>query len=32
MEKQRFPWDQTCEYLFISWSEYEESHMFQEIS
>jgi hypothetical protein len=32
MEQHRFPWAQTCEYLFICWSEYEESHLFQEIS
>jgi hypothetical protein len=32
MEQHRFPWAQTCEDLFISWSEYEESHPFQEIS
>jgi hypothetical protein len=32
MEKHRFPWAQTYEYLFISWSEYERSHPFQETS
>jgi hypothetical protein len=32
MEQHRFPWAQTCEDLFISWSEYEESHPFQETS
>jgi len=32
MEKNRFPWAQTCEELFISWSEYKRSHPFQEIS
>jgi hypothetical protein len=32
MEQHRFPWAQTCEDLFISWSEYERSHPFQEIS
>ena len=31
MEQHRFPWAQSCEDLFISWSEYEESHPFQEI-
>jgi hypothetical protein len=30
MEQHRFPWAQTCEDLFISWSEYERSHPFQE--
>jgi hypothetical protein len=29
MEHHRFPWAQTCEDLFISWSEYEESHPFK---
>jgi hypothetical protein len=28
MEQHRFPWAQTCEELFISWSEYEKSHPF----
>jgi hypothetical protein len=32
MEQHRFPWAQTSEELFISWSEYEKSHPFQEIS
>jgi hypothetical protein len=32
MEHHRFPWAQTCEDMFINWSEYEESHLFQEIS
>ena len=32
MEHHRFPWAQTCEELFISWTEYERSHPFQEIS
>ena len=32
MEQHRFPWDQTCEELFISWSEYKRIHPFQEIS
>jgi head-tail adaptor len=32
MEQHRFPWAQTYEDLFINWSEYEESHPFQEIS
>jgi hypothetical protein len=32
MEQHRFPWAQTCEELFISWTEYEKSHPFQEIS
>jgi hypothetical protein len=32
MEQHRFPWAQTCEDLFISWTEYERSHPFQEIS
>jgi hypothetical protein len=32
MEQHRFPWAQTCEYVFISWSEYEKSHHFQGIS
>jgi hypothetical protein len=32
MEQYRFPWAQTCEDLFINWSEYERSHPFQEIS
>jgi hypothetical protein len=32
MEQHRFPWANTCEELFISWSEYERSHPFQEIS
>jgi hypothetical protein len=29
MEQHRFPWAQTCEELFISWSEYEKSHPFK---
>jgi hypothetical protein len=32
MEQHRFPWDNTCEELFINWYEYERSHPFQEIS
>jgi hypothetical protein len=32
MEQHQFPWAQTCEDLFISWSEYERNHPFQEIS
>jgi hypothetical protein len=32
MEQHRFPWAQTCEELFINWSEYERSHPFKEIS
>jgi hypothetical protein len=32
MEQHKFPWAQTCEDLFISWSEYERNHPFQEIS
>jgi hypothetical protein len=32
MEQHRFPWTNTCEELFINWSEYEISHPFQEIS
>jgi hypothetical protein len=32
MEQHRFLWAQTCEDLFISWSEYERSHPFQETS
>jgi hypothetical protein len=30
MEKHRFPWAQNCEELFVSWTEYEKSHPFQE--
>jgi hypothetical protein len=29
MEQHRFPWAQTCEEKFISWSKYEESHPFK---
>jgi hypothetical protein len=29
MEQHRFPWAQTHEELFISWSEYEKSHPFE---
>jgi hypothetical protein len=32
MEQHRFPWAQTCEKLFVSWTEYERSHPFQEVS
>jgi hypothetical protein len=32
MEQHRFPWAQTCEEFLISWTEYEKSHPFQEIS
>jgi hypothetical protein len=32
MEQHRFPWAQTCEKLFVSWTEYESSHPFQEVS
>jgi hypothetical protein len=32
MEQHRFPWAQTCEELFISWSEYEKIHPFKELS
>jgi hypothetical protein len=32
MEQHRFPWAQTCEELFVSWTEYERSHPFQEVS
>jgi hypothetical protein len=32
MEQHKFSWANTCEELFISWSEYERSHPFQEIS
>jgi len=32
MEQHRFPWAQTCEEMFISWSEYEKIHLFQAIS
>jgi hypothetical protein len=32
MEQHRFPRAQTCEDLFINWSEYEKSHPFQEAS
>jgi hypothetical protein len=30
MEQQKFPWANTCEELFIQWSDYERSHPFQE--
>jgi hypothetical protein len=29
MEQHIFPYAQTCEELFISWSEYEKSHLFK---
>jgi len=32
MEQHKFPWAQTCEELFISWSKYEKSHPFEGIS
>jgi hypothetical protein len=32
MEQHRFPWAQTCENMFIRWSEYERSQPFQEAS
>jgi hypothetical protein len=32
MEQHRFPYANTCEELFISWSEYEKSHPFKVIS
>jgi hypothetical protein len=32
MEQHKFPSAQTCEELFIGWSEYEINHPFQEIS
>jgi hypothetical protein len=31
-EQHRFPWAQTCDDLFISWSEYEKIHPFKELS
>jgi hypothetical protein len=32
MEQHRFPYTNTCEELFIKWSEYEKSHPFKVIS
>jgi hypothetical protein len=32
MEQNRSPWAQTCDELFVNWSEYERTHPFQEIS
>jgi hypothetical protein len=32
MEQHKFPWAQTCEELFINFSEYERNHPFKEIS
>jgi hypothetical protein len=32
MEQHRFPWAQTCEELFVSWTEYKRIHPFQEVS
>ena len=29
MDQHRFPYANTCEYLFIKWSEYEKSHPLQ---